>query len=127
MRSRISVGSFNINLFGVSVYYKSHVKATVVTISIEAEFMASVSGAKYAKYISSILEDIVLSRKGPTKLFSESTAETIMQKSKKPKGRSIHIDVQHSLLQEWVDQKQVILEHITTHLNLADTSTKAIV
>ena len=88
--------------------------------------MAAVSGVKYAKYISSILEELVFSRKGPTKLFCDNIAERIMEHYKKPTERARKIYVQKFALQECVDLKQVLIEHIRTHLNLYDTSTKAL-
>ena len=48
-----------------------------------------------------------------------------MAKYNKPTERDIHIDVQHFNLHKWVEQKKT-LEHIRTHLNLADTSTKSL-
>ena len=51
----------------------------------------------------------------------------MMEKYKKSTYRARHMDVQNFSLQEWIELKQVILEHIRTHLNVADTSTKAIV
>ena len=49
-----------------------------------------------------------------------------MASSKKPTYRARHIDMQHFALQEWVELKQVILEHIRTHLDLDDNSTNYI-
>ena len=72
--SEISVGQFDVTLFGASVYYKRKIQATVSTSSGEAEFMAAVSGAKSAKYISYILEDLGFSRQVPTK-YSVTTLE----------------------------------------------------
>ena len=46
--------------------------------------MATVSEAKAAKYISSILYDLVFSRQGHTKLFCDNTAEIMIENSKKP-------------------------------------------
>ena len=56
LRSTRHIGSFVINLFGSEVYYKSNLQSTVSTSSTEYEFMATFSGAKAAKYISSVLE-----------------------------------------------------------------------
>ena len=60
-------------------------------------------------YISSIPEDLVFSRKGPTKLFCDNTSAIIMANSKKPTERAKHIDVYHFFIHEWVELKQVIL------------------
>ena len=49
-----------------------------------------------------------------------------MENSKKKIKRARHIDVQNFDLQECVELKQIILEHIRTHLNLADTYTKSL-
>ena len=61
--------------------------------------MATVSGAKFAKYISSILKELVLSIKGPTKIFYDNISAIIMETSKKPKEKSRHIYVNHFALQ----------------------------
>ena len=58
LRSSRYVESFFITLFGSAAYYKSDLKVTVATSSTEAEFMATVSGDKASKYISSILDEM---------------------------------------------------------------------
>ena len=72
--------------------------------------MAVFSGAKSEKYISFILEEMGLSRQGPTKLLCDSTAAKMMANYKKPIERPRKIEVMHFSLQECVDLKQVTLE-----------------
>ena len=100
LRSRTYVGSFVITIFVVAAYQQSKLQSTVVTSSTEAEFIDAVSGDKYEIYISSVIEDIVFSRKGPTKYFCDNTEAIYMQKYKKPKDMVIHIDVKNFYLQE---------------------------
>ena len=51
----------------------------------------------------------------------------MMENSRKPTEKDVHIDVKHFSIQEWVELKQLIIEHIIIHLNLADTYIKDIV
>ena len=99
-RSRISVGSFVITIFVVTVYHKSKIQPKVVPISTKAEFLDAVSGDRSEIYISSIMEDLVLSRKGPTKYFCDNTEAINMKKYKKPKYMAINIDVKKFYLHE---------------------------
>ena len=78
LSSGISVGSCVINLFMSVAYYNINIQATVATSSTEAEFISAVSGAKSEEYISSILEDLGLSRQVPTKLFCYNTSAISM-------------------------------------------------
>ena len=127
LRSRRSVGSCVITLFGTaSLYYKSNLQSTVPTSSTEAGFMASICGSKYAKYISSILEELLLPRQGPTQISCDKTEAIITENLKKPTEISRHIDVQYFILHEWVYLRQIILEHFRNHLNLSDTSIKSL-
>ena len=50
----------------------------------------------------------------------------MMEITKKKTEIARNIYVRHFYIQEWFDLKQVILEHIITHLNLSDTSTNAL-
>ena len=50
----------------------------------------------------------------------------MLANSNKPTEIDIHIYAQPFSLQEWVEKKKVILEHIRTYLNLAYTYIKAL-
>ena len=123
-RSRRYAGSFLIALYGETVYYNSKIQTILATISTELDFMDTVSVDKSEKYFSSILEDLELSRKGCKQLLRDNTAAIIIANHKKQTYRDIKIDVQNFPLQEWVEIKQLFLEHIIINLNLSDTSTK---
>ena len=60
--------------------------------------MAVVSGAEATKYLSSILEELVFSRKGYTKWLCDNTASIMIENKKKPKERTRYIYVQNFYL-----------------------------
>jgi hypothetical protein len=126
LRTRRSIGAFVFCLAGSAIAYRAKWIATVCCSSTEAEFLTAVSAAQMAKFLRAILIELGLLQDEPTKLFEDNAAAIMMANAKRPTERSRHVDIQHFALQEWVQKKEVVLEHVRGTLNPSDALTKAL-
>jgi len=111
---------------GAAIAYKSKLQTVIATSSTEAEFVAAVHAAKAARYLRSILKDLGFAQEQPTILYEDNEAAIAMINQRKPTTRSRHIDVQFFAIQEWREQGDILMKHISGCLNMADDSTKAL-
>jgi hypothetical protein len=77
LTTRRSVSGLVFCLAGGAVAYKSKLQATIATSSTEAEFIAAVSAAKTAKYLRSVLSELVFHSLVPP--FSTKTTKRQLQ------------------------------------------------
>jgi len=125
-KTRRSVTGYVIMYAGAAIAYKAKLQATVSTSSTEAEFIASVYSAKAVKHLRSVLSDLQLPLRGPTIIYCDNKAAIAMINDSKPTPRSRHIDVQHFAIQEWRNNQEIEMRHISGILNPADDETKAL-
>lgn len=126
IKTRRSVAGLVACLCGAAIAYKSRLIPTVATSSTEAEFLSAVMCAKIVKYLRSILQGLDFLRPSPTRLLIDNEAALAVINEKKPTPRSRHIDVQHFAIQEWAENKDIIMEHIAGVINPSDDLTKAL-
>jgi hypothetical protein len=126
LHTRRSVSGMVFTLAGGAIAYKSKLQPTVSTSSTEAEFIAAVSAAKTAKYLRSVLADLGESQSGPTPLYEDNQAAIHMINDSRPTPRSRHVDIQHFAIQEWSAAGEIKMIYISTVINPADQSTKAL-
>jgi len=62
----------------------------------------------------------------PTVLYEDNKAAIAMINQQKPTTCSQHIHVQFFAIQEWREQGNILMKHISGSLNMADDSTKAL-
>jgi hypothetical protein len=111
---------------GDAVAYKSKLQAIVATSSTEAEFYASVQGAKIAKYFRMILRELDHPQLAPTPLYIDNEAAIAMINEQRPTPRARHIDIQHFAIREWRSNGDITALHISGSINPADAETKAV-
>jgi hypothetical protein len=122
--TRRSVTGYAFCLAGAVVAYKSKLQPVVATSSTEAEFYAAVIAGKLAKYLRSILTDLLFPPRHPTILYEDNQATIAMVNEQRPTSRVRHIATQHFAIQEWRDAGDIKLVHIPGVLNAADQQTK---
>ena len=93
--------------------------------STEAEYGAAADDGKIALYLRSILHDLGISQDNATLLYEDNQGALLMANAGQPKKRTRHIDIRHFALQEWVERDLLVLSHIPTANNCADTLTKS--
>ena len=124
LRKRRSTTGYAFMLCGAVVAYKSKTQSITATSSTEAEFIAAVAAAKTAKYLRSILSDLGMPPRGPTRLYEDNMAAIQMVNAKRPTERSRHIDIQYFAIQDWKENNDIELAHCPGVLNPADDLTK---
>ena len=92
--------------------------------STEAELIAAVTAAKNIKYICSILFELGVPCTGPTPIYKDNKSAIKIINANKPTGRSRHINIRYFWIKDRIDQEEVRVEYLPTHIMLADYYTK---
>jgi hypothetical protein len=79
-----------------------------------------------AKFLRWILIELGLPQSDATRLYEDNSAAIMVANAKRPTERSRHVDNQHFALQQWVQNNDVLLEHVRGTINPYDAMTKAI-
>ena len=126
LKTRRSVTGFVLLLCYAAIAWKSRVQPVVATSSTEAEFYATVTCAKAAKYLQYVLQELNALHPGATPLFIDNQAAIAMVNESRPTPRARHIQIQAFAIQEWRQAGDVILCHCPGILNPSDDLTKAL-
>lgn len=113
-------------LAGGAVYYKSKLQPVLSTSSTKAELIAAVQAAKIAKCMRSVLIELGYPQDGPTILHEDNEAAIHVSNNTKPTERTRHVDIAWFAIQEWHQNKEMLLEYINTTINISDANTKAV-
>jgi hypothetical protein len=124
LRQRRSTTGFVFLLSGGCISYKCKTQTTTATSSTEAEFYASVSAAKHARYLRSVLTELGFPQLAPTPLYCDNQSAIKMVNARIPTDRSRHILIQHFAIQDWKDAGDIVMRHIPGILNPSDDLTK---
>ena len=108
------------------IFYKVKLQNTVATSSVEAEFIASLFAAKTAKYLRTVLIEINQVFNKPTIINEDNVAAIFMTNIDRPTDRARHVDVRFFALQQWVEEKHVVLHRLPGIFNPSDSLTKAL-
>jgi len=90
---------------------------TIATSLTEAKFIATIYAAKAVKHLHSIIHDLGLSQSRPTVIYEDNKATIDMINDSKPTTRLHHINVQHFAIQEWQNQGELEMQHMTKALS----------
>jgi hypothetical protein len=128
LEARRSVTGYAYYYTGGAIAFKSKLQTTVATSSTEAEFVATVSAAKVAKYLRSVLRELDHTQEQPMPLYMalDNEAAIAMINERKPTTPSCHIDIQHFAIQKWCQCGDIIMHHIPGIFNPSDQATKAL-
>ena len=121
-----SMGAHVVTQGGMAIAYKSKLQPMVATSSTNAEFIVAIGAVKTAKYIALILNKFGVTQTGPTKTFLNKMAAIMMANTGCPSECTQNIDIWHIALQEWMEKKQVIHEHIKGMADSSNVLTKAL-
>ena len=123
---RKSVTGLCLKLAGGPVLYKTHFQSSIALSSTEAEFVAACEAGKYILYLRTILEQIGIPQTEATTLYEDNQGALLMANAKRPTKRTRHVDVKYFVIQQWVENDLLTLEHIATADNYADAITKSL-
>eukprot|EP00957_Ditylum_brightwellii_P018657 1401522-Ditylum_brightwellii.AAC.1 len=71
--------------------------------------------------------ELKMNQEGSTMTFEDSTAAIMMANANKPNGRTRHINISYSTVQEWVKKGDIKLAYIRSIANQLDSFNKALV
>ena len=72
------------------------------------------------------LKELGFLQNGPTEMHIDNEAALNMINENRPTPRARHVDVQHFAIQEWRENKDIIMRHVPGVLNSSDDLTKAV-
>ena len=93
---------------------------------MEAEFVSCFEATSHGVWLKSFIYGlrVVDSISRPIRMYCDNSAAVFMAKNNKSGSRSKHIDIKYLAVKERVQEKKVIIEHISTELMIADPLTK---
>ena len=90
----------------------------VATSSTEATLMTAVSGGKSLLCVWSILKELGFSQDMPSPIYEDNAAAIMMTNQNKPTDRTRHINIQFFAIQQWIEQKHMLMRHIPGKITL---------
>jgi hypothetical protein len=95
---------------------------------MEAEFIACYEATTHALWLRNFVGGlkIVDSIARPIKIFCDNRAAIFFSKNNKSGSRSEHIDIKYLRVRENIKRNEVLIEHISTELMIADPMTKGL-
>ena len=93
---------------------------------MEAEFVSCFEATSHGVWLKSFVSGlrIIDSISRPLKLYYDNSAAVFMAKNNKSGSRSKHIGIKYLAIRERVNEKKVVIEHVSTELMIADPLTK---
>jgi hypothetical protein len=122
--NRGSTGGMAFILAGGAICWASRLLQKTAWSTTEAEYIAAGEGVKEAIWLRSLMKDIGLQQKGPTRIYGDNQAAIAILKSDVASRRTKHIDIAYHFAREAVQAGQVSFQYIRTDEMIADIFTK---
>ena len=117
---------FILKLSGGTILAKTRYQEIIAQSSTEAEFIAAADAGKAILYVRSILDQIDIPQHAATVLYEDNQGALLMAQAGKPTKKTRHIDIKHFSIQQWTELDLLLMKHIKTSINSADSMTKAV-
>jgi hypothetical protein len=98
----------------------------VALSSTEAEYIALCEGTKLISWTRQFLSELGFTQTSPTVIYEDNISAIHMVNNGNDHGRTKHIDIRYHYVRQMLLEKQIILEHLSTHHMHADMLTKAL-
>lgn len=108
------------------VTWFSQKQKCVALSSCEAEFMAATAAACQGVWLGKRLGEVTDDFKGPVVLYIDNKSAIDLAKNPVFHSRSKHIDIRYHFIRECVERGEIIVKHVATDEQRADTLTKAL-
>ncbi|XP_074266262.1 secreted RxLR effector protein 161-like [Silene latifolia] len=124
--SRKSTSGYVFMLADGAVSWRSVKQTLTATSTMEAEFVSCFEATSHGVWLKSFIFGlrVIDSICRPLIMYCDNSAAVFMAKNNKSGSRSKHIDIKYLAIKERVQEKKVIIEHISTKLMIADPLTK---
>jgi hypothetical protein len=107
--------------------YRSKTQILTAGSSTESEFITAVSAAKLARYLRSVLKQLVFHQTKPTVIFNDNlSALKIINDNTSPTEHKRHMDLRFFAIQDWREVGDIVMSHIAGILDPYDDLTKAL-
>lgn len=125
---RKSFSGFVIFLAGGPITWESKKQKIVALSSMEAEYIAMCQGTKEVVYIRSLLAEIGLHEfiQSATTIRCDNQSAQFMVENPVAHKRSKHIDIRYHYIREKFENKDIVLEYVSSDTNIADMFTKCL-
>lgn len=121
---RRSTTGFVIFLGSNPISWVAKKQSTVSRSSTEAEYRALATTASDLFWIRQLLKDLHIFGSSPPQLWCDNQSAIQLARNPVFHGRTKHVEVDFHFIREKVVRKDLVLQHISTHDQLADIFTK---
>ncbi|XP_074361056.1 secreted RxLR effector protein 161-like [Apium graveolens] len=122
---RKSTGGMAYYLNESLISWVSQKQRCVALSSCEAELMAAIAAASQGIWLWNVLGQITSEYIGPVTLYIDNMSAIDLAKNPVFNGRSKHIDIRYHFIRECVERDEVIVKHVSSGMQQADSLTKA--
>lgn len=126
VEDRKSTGGMAFYLNEGLVTWVSQKQRCVALSSCEAEFMAATAAACQAIWLKKLLSQITGKETGPVTIYIDNRSAIDLAKNPVFHGRSKHIDIRYHFIRECIENGEIIVKHVRTDEQSADSLTKAL-
>ena len=128
IESRKSQSGYVFYLNGGPISWASNKQTTVALSSVESEYIALSAATQELVYLRQLLEDMGYPQSKPTTLYEDNQGAIHLADNHGTfSKRTKHIDVRHHYMRDVMKRGWLVIKHIPTERQLADTFTKALV
>ncbi|XP_074290473.1 secreted RxLR effector protein 161-like [Silene latifolia] len=124
--SRKSTSGYVFMLADGAGSWRSTKQTLTATSTMEAEFFSCFEATSHDVWLKGFISGLrvvdFISRL--IRMYCDNSAAVFMAKNNRSGSRSKHIDIKYFAIKERVQEKKVIIEHISTELMIADPLTK---
>ena len=123
---RRSTGGMAFYLNESLVTWVSQKQRCVALSSCEAEFMAATAAACQAIWFRKVLMKIAEEYIDPVVIYIDNKSAIDLAKNPTFHGRNKHIDIRYHFIRECVERGEIVVKHISSENQRADSLTKAL-
>ena len=126
VNSRKSTYGYIFIMAGGAVSWRSVKQTLIVTSTMEAEFVSYFEATSQGVWLKSFISELRVmdSISRSLRIFYDNSTTMFLAKNNKSGSRSKHIDIKCLVIKEHVKEKQMVIEHISTELMIANPWTK---
>jgi hypothetical protein len=124
--SRRSITGYTYLLAGAPISWQSRQQKSVALSTMEAEYMAACAATQEAMWLRMLLRDLGVGADEPMVLNEDNESCIAFSKGPADHRRSKHIDIRYHFVNEKIAEKEIVMKHIGTAIQIADMLTKSL-
>eukprot|EP00122_Pirum_gemmata_P020361 Pgem_evm3s19037 len=109
---------------GTAIHWDSTLQKSIATSSCEAEYMACCQGAKAAKWLINVLQELNVKFNLPITMYCDNQSAIAISNDYYSSKRAKHIDIQYHFTREMIEAGLIQVLFCPTKENIADIMTK---